>query len=134
MTESSGLQKSKIFYDGLCRVCSAEINTYRKMEGASDIEFVDITSAEFDSKKENLDPHLVHQELHMKDENGQVHIGVEAFIVIWSKLPKLHWLSRLAQKKWMHSFLKLNYSAFVKIRPYLPRKSCETSPYCAPRN
>lgn len=124
--------KAKVFYDGLCRVCSAEINTYRKMKGADRIEFIDITSADFDCKKENLDPYFVHQELHAKDSEGKVHVGVEAFVVIWNQLPKLNWLASLAQKGWMNRFLRLNYSAFVKIRPYLPRKSCEASPYCVP--
>lgn len=130
MSQESSLLKSKVFYDGLCRVCSAEISTYKKMKGADQIDFIDITSQDFDSKKENLDPFLVHKELHAKDEYGKVYVGVETFILIWTKLPSLNWLARLARQKWFNSFLRLNYSAFVKIRPYLPRKSCEASPYC----
>lgn len=129
--ESAHQGQYKIFYDGLCRVCSAEIETYRKMKGSEAIQFVDITSPDFDSQKENLDPKLIHQELHAKDPSGATFVGVEAFILIWSQLPHLKWLSRLAKQKWLNAFLRLNYSVFVKVRPYLPRKSCETSPYCS---
>lgn len=122
--------KAKVFYDGLCRVCAAEIQTYQKMKGAEAIDFVDITLPSFDAKKEGLDPFLVHKELHGKDEEGNWHVGVAAFIMIWARLPSLKWLSRWAQKAWLNSFLQMNYKVFVKIRPYLPRKSCEESPYC----
>jgi predicted DCC family thiol-disulfide oxidoreductase YuxK len=120
----------KVYFDGLCVVCSAEISHYKKMKGSENIDFIDITSNQFNSKKENLDPFLVHKELHAKDENGQLHIGVDAFSLIWSKLNKLTWLSRLSRKQPLNSILKMNYVLFTKIRPYLPRKSCETSPYC----
>lgn len=119
-----------LYYDGLCVVCSAEINHYKKMRGSESIRFVDITDAHFNAKAENLDPKKIHVELHAKDANGQMHVGVDAFILVWSRLEKLKWLSRLAQKSIAKAFLQLNYSLFVKIRPYLPRKSCETSPYC----
>jgi predicted DCC family thiol-disulfide oxidoreductase YuxK len=119
-----------LYYDGLCVVCSAEINHYKKMRGSQNIRFVDITEAGFDAKKENLDPQKINVELHAKDSNGKLHIGVDAFILVWSHLDKLKWLSRLAEKSLVKSFLQMNYALFVKIRPYLPRRSCETSPYC----
>ena len=120
----------KVFYDGLCVVCSSEINHYKKMKGSENILFVDITAPEFNPLTEGLDPQKVHEELHAKDSTGKLHVGVDTFILIWSKLDKLKWLSKAAQKTLLRKFLQLNYSVFVKVRPYLPRKSCETSPYC----
>ena len=119
-----------LYFDGLCVVCSAEINHYKKMKGSENIHFVDIADPSFNAKKENLDPQKINIELHAKDAHGKLHVGVDAFILIWSRLDKLNWLSRLAKNSVINKFLQLNYSLFVKIRPYLPRKSCETSPYC----
>lgn len=119
-----------LYFDGLCVVCSAEINQYKKMRGSENINFVDIAGPDFDAKKENLDPVKVNIELHAKDSDGKLHIGVDAFILIWSRLDKLNWLSRLAKNSVVNKFLQLNYALFIKIRPYLPRRSCETSPYC----
>lgn len=124
----------KVYYDGLCVICSAEINHYRKMQGSDKINFIDITRPDFDPVKEGLNPKLVHKELHAKDRNEVLHIGVDAFILIWSNLNKLNWLAKAAKSKIINSFLKANYSLFVKIRPYLPRKNCETSPYCETRS
>lgn len=123
-------QPVKVFYDGLCVVCSSEINHYKKMQGGDKIDFVDITSLDFNASKENLNPHSVHKELHAKDKNGNVYIGVDAFVLIWSQIDKLNWLSKMAQTWPIKKVLQLNYKFFVKVRPYLPRKSCEASPYC----
>lgn len=123
-------QPVKVFYDGLCVVCSSEINHYKKMQGGDKIDFVDITGLDFNASKENLNPHSVHKELHAKDKNGNVYIGVDAFVLIWSQIDKLNWLSKMAQTWPIKKALQLNYKLFVKIRPYLPRKSCEASPYC----
>ncbi len=124
------LSNATIYYDGLCRVCSAEINHYKKMKGADLISFVDITRTDFDPVQENLDPQKIHQEMHAKDRDGNLFVGVDAFILIWSQLPSLVWLSRLAKNKGVNQILQWGYQGFVKIRPFLPRKSCEDSPYC----
>jgi predicted DCC family thiol-disulfide oxidoreductase YuxK len=120
-----------VYYDGLCRVCSAEINHYKRMRGADSISFVDITSPDFDPVAENLDPKKIHEEIHAKDQAGNLLVGVDAFILIWSQLPSLIWLSKLAKRSVVNAGLQFAYRGFVKIRPYLPRKSCESSPYCA---
>ena len=124
------MPEATIYYDGLCRVCSFEIDHYKTMRGADLIKFVDITSANFNPANENLDPFKIHEEIHAKDSAGRVYIGVEAFILIWSKLPAMRWLSRLAKRPSVNSLLRLGYRGFVKVRPFLPRKSCEDSPYC----
>jgi len=125
------MKKTKIFYDGLCKVCSTEINQYKKMAGAENLNFVDITEPEFNPLDENLDPYKINIELHAIDTNGTLHAGVDTFILIWNEIHSLQWLARLAQKKPVKMTLNLFYFVFIKIRPYLPRKSCETSPYCA---
>lgn len=122
--------KVKVYYDGLCILCSSEINHYKKMKGSDNIQFVDITTTEFNPQTENLDPFKVHKELHSKDLEGRIFVGVDTFILIWSKIDKLKWLSKLAQKAPIKKTLELNYKLFVKIRPYLPRRACEDSPYC----
>lgn len=100
------------------------------MRGSEDIVFIDITDADFDPRKEQLDPQQVHEEIHAKDSSGGVHIGVDAFVLIWSKLTAMVWLSKLAKRSSVNSLLRFGYKGFVKIRPYLPRKSCADSPYC----
>jgi len=119
-----------VYYDGLCQLCSREIEHYKKMDGASNILFVDITSSGFEAEAEGLDPHKIHQSLHVRDANGQIHIGVEAFIVIWSQLNSLKKIAPLASFGPVKRTLEAGYFLFAKIRPLLPRKKCSDSPYC----
>lgn len=119
-----------VYYDGLCQLCSREIEHYKKMDGASKISFVDITSSEFDAATEDLDPHKIHQSLHVRDTNGKIHIGVEAFIVIWSQLNSLKKIVPLASFVPVKKMLEAGYFLFAKVRPLLPRKKCSDSPYC----
>lgn len=123
-------KKLTIFYDGLCHLCSREINHYKKMRGSENIIFTDITSADFDAQLENLDPFAIHQSLHARDINGNIKTGVDVFIAIWKELPALKFLVPIAQTKPIHYMMTLFYAVFAKIRPLLPRKSCEASPYC----
>ncbi|MFN8792525.1 MAG: thiol-disulfide oxidoreductase DCC family protein [Bdellovibrionales bacterium] len=123
-------RRTTVFYDGLCHLCSREINHYRRMKGSDHLDFVDITLADFQANVWGLEPHKVHQHLHVVDSQGRLHTGVAAFIAIWTELPGLRWLVPLASSKPLRWVLDVGYSIFAKIRPLLPRKSCEASPYC----
>ncbi len=117
----------KIYYDGLCHLCSAEINLYQKAVGRENLQFVDITDPAFDAPKEGLNPVDVHQFMHVKNDAGKIFTKVDAFIEIWKVLPKYKFLARTAQIKILRPFLNLCYWAFATIRPYLPKKKkvCE---------
>jgi predicted DCC family thiol-disulfide oxidoreductase YuxK len=123
-----------VYYDGLCLLCSTEIDHYKKQSGSEKINFVDITSAHFDAVKENLDPYAVHKILHSRKNSGQLLVKLDAFRAIWEILPKYKWLYRLSEKKVIRKLMDLGYSIFSYLRPFLPKKknsSCESSPYCS---
>lgn len=119
-----------VYFDGLCHLCSREIEHYRKMKGAERIQFVDITGSSFDAAKEGLDPKRVHKTLHARDESGKMHLGVDAFVQIWERLDSLSWLAATAKLKPVHLALRGAYALFALARPWLPRKGCEASPFC----
>jgi predicted DCC family thiol-disulfide oxidoreductase YuxK len=119
-----------VFYDGLCHLCSREIDHYRTLKGAERIHFLDITSSAFNAAKEGLDPVKVHESMHVRGKDGKLHLGVDAFICIWGELPALRFLVPIAKFLPVHLLLQAFYFAFAKVRPLLPRKQCEDSPYC----
>lgn len=135
--DQMGTFKLQLFYDGLCRLCSAEIEQYRKTPGSNQIEFIDITQAAFQAESFSLDPGAVHRHIHVRTENGSVFTGVEAFFEIWKLLPKYRFLQKTLDRPLLLPILKKGYDAFARIRPYLPRKQssnpgadCSASPYC----
>lgn len=128
------LYKIRVYYDGLCRVCDREMSHYRKLSGAENIEFIDICSRSFDAIQEGLDPHEVHRVFHVRKIDGSLVTGLDAFIEIWDQLPRYRWLAAIARKNWSRKILNPCYSLFIKVRPWLPRKTpnldCSQSPYC----
>lgn len=123
-----------VYYDGLCKVCSKEISLYRNQLGADSIRFVNICSQDFDAKIEGVDPVRIHQVMHVRRQDGTLALKVEAFIEIWSALPRFKWLAKAARWAPVNASLHLGYAGFTMIRPFLPRYTspadCRESPYC----
>ncbi len=125
-------QTLRVYYDGLCPLCSREIKHYRKQSVGEKIQFIDITLPDFKAKNEGLDPSFVHRVMHVKTARGEIKTGVDAFIAIWEILPRYQWLARLSKRPVVHFILGQGYIIFAHLRPFLPRKSrdCAQSPYC----
>jgi predicted DCC family thiol-disulfide oxidoreductase YuxK len=121
-----------VYYDGLCHLCSREIDHYRRVPGGEDIQYVDITSPQFSAEREGVDPIQVHKEMHVRLKDGTLAVGVGAFIAIWEALPRYHLFARVGKWKIPHLILRAGYSVFAAVRPYLPRRksACSESPYC----
>lgn len=124
--------KTTVYFDGLCRACSMEIEHYRKQEGSDRIDFVDIMSPDFRAEAHGLDPRKVHKVMHVRSADGILHEGVDAFRAIWAELPRYRFMTKVADSKVVRPLLEAGYRFFVRIRPYLPRKKadCSASPYC----
>ena len=124
--------KGVIYFDGLCYVCAGEINHYRGLAGSEKFQFQDITSTEFNPKLHGLDPAQAHRVMHVRDTEGQLKTGVDAFRAIWKELPRYKFLYDLSSSSLVRTVLEAGYRAFVKIRPLLPRRKadCNQSPFC----
>ena len=130
--------KLKVYYDGLCKVCHAEMDHYKKQSGSEKIEFMDIFSTLFEAEKEGLNPADIHKVMHVRRLDGSLATKVDAFIEIWKVLPKYKRLAAIAKNPMIRSVLDLSYNLFTKIRPWLPRTEasadCSSSPYCEVKN
>lgn len=126
------MQKLEVYYDGLCRLCSAEIEHYRACKHKGALLFVDITKPNFRAESLGLDPRKIHKHLHARTPDGTLYVGVDAFMEIWKRIPDYQWAAKIAKFPPVKGFLKLGYEGFVRIRPFLPKKKqlCSDSPYC----
>jgi predicted DCC family thiol-disulfide oxidoreductase YuxK len=129
------VEKVTVYYDGLCVLCSREIDHYRKARCANLIDFIDICAPTFDPSASGLDPKAVHRVMHVRRLDGSLATEMDAFIEIWKTLPGYRLLARVASFKFVRFFMNIGYQVFVRIRPYLPRRSadiyaCADSPFC----
>lgn len=113
----------RIYYDGLCHLCSAEISHYKKVVGHENLSFINIADPTFNASAEGLDSRAVNQFMHVKNDQGLIFTKVDAFIEIWKVLPGYRFAAKIAQLKILRPFLDLGYWTFATlIRPYLPKK------------
>ena len=83
----------KVFFNNSCSVCRLEINHYKKISD-SNLEWIDITNNDDALKITSKTQEELLRRLHVID-NGEVIGGAKAFIIIWSKIPKYKFLSKL---------------------------------------
>ena len=125
--------KWRFFFDGACHLCSREVDHYLKIPGAEKIEFIDITGPTFSAQAYGLDPIAVNKAMHVISPDGAIFTGVDAFIEIWKVLPTYQTYARAANLPVVKPLLKMGYTIFARLRPYLPKRkdACEA---CAVRN
>ena len=85
--------KIKVFFNNSCSVCRLEINHYKKISD-SNLEWIYITNNNDALKITSKTQEELLRRLHVID-NGKVIGGAKAFIIIWSKIPKYKFLSKL---------------------------------------
>ena len=83
----------KVFFNDSCSICRMEINHYKKISN-SNLEWIDITNNDDALKLTSKSQKELLRRLHVIDD-GKV-IGVaKAFVVIWYKITKYKFLSKI---------------------------------------
>ncbi|MDO9310920.1 MAG: DUF393 domain-containing protein [Nitrosomonas sp.] len=106
----------KVYYNSACPVCNAGIKDQRKRMqgcGVNNIEWVDVHNnpdavSEVESSLEQ-----VRERLYVKDDKGQLNIGIDAFIQLWQQTPNQRWLARLFQLPVIRSLARVAYYGFA---------------------
>ena len=118
----------KVYFDGQCMVCSREIEHYARVSHTAPIEYIDIFDPTFDAKNEGLDQIKVHQELHVKCDDGRILTGVDSFLEMWKVMGKYSFLSATLKHPFIRPLANCGYWIFAyHIRPHLPKRK---SPIC----
>lgn len=105
-----------VFYDGKCGLCSKEINHYRKIAPSNIFNWQNITESADELNKEGISLSEGLRLLHAKDEEGLVHVGVDAFILIWKQLRRWRVLAFLVGLPIIRQIANTAYRTFAKWR------------------
>ena len=101
---------TKVYFNNSCSICRFEINHYKKLD--SEINWIDVTQNSEAEKETSRKANQLIRRLHAK-HNGELLEGIDAFLLVWSKLPRY---------KWLYRFVKLpliyNFSEFVRLYPH----------------
>ena len=105
-----------IFYDDKCNVCSREIKFYKKIAPKGLFNWFGISESAKKLNIEDIKNVDALMYLHAKDSDGNLHIGVDAFILIWSQLSFFKYLSYLISLPFIYQLTAFFYVKFAKYR------------------
>lgn len=105
-----------VFYDGLCGLCSKEINHYRSIAPANRFDWADIASDASRCAELGVSQARALEVIHVRDDSGAIHTGVAAFVVMWRALPRWGWLATVASLPLLRSLAEQLYRLFARWR------------------
>ncbi len=120
--------KPVVFFDGGCSMCSREIAHYRKLRGADQIRWIDVSGANSAINQYGLSRSIAMARFHVLDKNGCWQIGAWGFAELWSHLPAYRWLAHIVRSLHMLPILDLAYNHFARwrLRKRCVNESCST--------
>ena len=105
-----------VYFDGNCGMCSREIGYYRRIADPGIFSWLDISKAEVSLDHESFTRLDALKFLHVRDQAGDLHVGVSAFVVIWRQLRGWRTLAYLAGTPGVNRLLEFCYRVFAKWR------------------
>ena len=102
-----------VFYDGKCGLCRREIGHYMKISPTTTFIWRDIANEPHHLKLINVSQSDALKRLHVSDQKGTIHVGIDAFIAIWRKLPRWRLLALICATPGIRSILNFLYNKFA---------------------
>lgn len=105
-----------VYYDGKCGLCAKEINYYRRIAPSGLFDWQDITQHQDDLISSGISLVDGLKLLHAKDSRGQIHVGLDAFILIWRQLRRWRVLAGLINLPIIRQVANRVYISFAEWR------------------
>lgn len=102
-----------VFYDGKCGLCSREIGHYRDIAPENTFQWHDITKDSSGLEAMGIDYASGLKRLHATDSNGNLYIGIDAFLLIWAQLRRWKYLAVLGGLPIIRQLIRLSYALFA---------------------
>lgn len=105
-----------VFFDGKCGLCSKEIQHYQRIAPMGVFDWQDITQTTDLLQQHGISIESALKLLHAVDQHGNVHIGVDAFILIWKQLRAWKLMAFIVDLPIIRQLANFTYRRFAEWR------------------
>ncbi len=102
----------KVYFNNSCTVCRMEINHYKKFN--EKLGWIDVTNNKEAQKETAKSSAELIRRLHVK-QDGKIYQGIDAFLIVWSRLPKYRWLYKLVKTPGIYHASYIAYECLAYI-------------------
>ncbi len=108
-------EKLQVYFNSACPVCNAGINSQKSKTTSCDVSWNDIHVDNRLAKEADPDIDIVRKYLHVIDNTGQKHIGIEAFIQLWQHSAHEQWKAKVFTLPIVKHVAKAFYFVFANM-------------------
>jgi predicted DCC family thiol-disulfide oxidoreductase YuxK len=112
-----------VLFDGGCPLCSREIDHYRRLRGADQIQWVDVSTTPNLQWLYGIDTETAMRRFHVRTASGEWLTGAYGFAELWSHLRGYRLLAALVRRLRMLPLLDWGYRRFADWR--FDRRRCD---------
>ena len=121
MNKQHSEKTPKVYFNNSCSVCRMEINHYKKFN--EKLGWIDVTNNKEAQKETAKSSAELIRRLHV-EQDGRIYQGIDAFLIVWSRLPKYRWLYKLVKTPGIYhasyvAYECLAYILFIKNKGQL---------------
>lgn len=106
--------KATVYYNSPCPVCRSGVAAQQGAMGACEIEWIDVHANPEAVRALGVDIEAVREKLYVRDADGRVQVGADAFGALWSRTRGLRWLARLLAFPRVRAFAQYAYDVFAR--------------------
>lgn len=104
-----------VYFNSACPVCDAGIKVQKGKTTSCIVNWKDVHTEKELAANLNEEIETVRKYLHVVDQNGLTHIGIDAFIVLWENSPRERWKTRIVSNPAIKAIAKGLYFLFANM-------------------
>ena len=112
MNKQHSEKTPKVYFNNSCSVCRMEINHYKKFN--EKLGWIDVTNNKEAQKETAKSSAELIRRLHV-EQDGEIYQGIDAFLIVWSRLPKYRWLYKLVKTPGIYHASYIAYECLAYI-------------------
>ncbi|WP_280546469.1 MULTISPECIES: DCC1-like thiol-disulfide oxidoreductase family protein [unclassified Halomonas] len=108
----------KVYYDGICPGCRRDRARYERWAGEAgrQVTWCDVTEYQATLREKGVDPQAALLSLHVEEEGGRIEEGIDAYVLLMRRVPRLKPLAWLIGLPGLKPALRWCYDRWVRKR------------------